>query len=295
MPRRFAGWPLAILTATLGIPSGGALASTDVACVDTPIVQWSTGAGGNDHYYQGVCGDLRWPQARAAAEAKGGYLATSTSAAENTFIFSLIDQAQYWSPFSYGNFGPWLGGYQDPAPCTGTGTEPDGCWTWVSGEAFSYTNWDSGEPNNGQNEDEHHLHFFDGEGSRSATWNDILGSPGQIFAYLVEWNTDPNPPVNRTATEKCKNAKRGTATLTWNDAAGNSVGSSTLTCRGSNKSVQPVQQPGEADGYTLTMTVKNADGQKKKCSSSGSFTAGQAQTITATCKKPPAKTTFTLT
>lgn len=293
MPGRLAGWPLAILIATLGIPSAGAFASTDAACVDTAIVQWSTGAGGNGHYYQGVCGDLRWPEARAAAEAKGGYLATSTSAEENTFLFNLIDQDQYWSLFSYGTFGPWLGGYQNPAPCSGTGTEPAGCWTWVNGEAFSYSNWESGEPNDSQGE-EHHLHFFDGGATRSATWNDILGSPGQILAYLVEWNTDPNAPINRTATEKCKNARKGIATLNWDDAAGNTVGSSTLKCRGGDRTVQTIQQPGDADGYTLTMTVKNEEGDKKKCSTSGSFTAGQAKVITATCKKPPAKTTFTL-
>jgi hypothetical protein len=29
----------------------------------------------------------------------------------------------------------------------------EGTWKWVTGETYSYTNWNSGEPNNAGNED----------------------------------------------------------------------------------------------------------------------------------------------
>jgi hypothetical protein len=38
----------------------------------------------------------------------GGYLATLTSAAENDFVFGLINFRQFWYQ---GEFGPLLGGY----------------------------------------------------------------------------------------------------------------------------------------------------------------------------------------
>lgn len=38
----------------------------------------------------------------------------------------------------------WLGGIQSPGS-----TEPNGGWTWTDGEPFVYTNWASGQPDNG--------------------------------------------------------------------------------------------------------------------------------------------------
>jgi hypothetical protein len=47
--------------------------------------------------------------------------------------------------------------------------EPDGGWQWVTGEAFSYTNWRLGEPNN--NGDENRIQYF-GDQAIAPTLND---------------------------------------------------------------------------------------------------------------------------
>src|SRR5215469_11004382 len=50
-------------------------------------IQWSPTIGGNGHYYELVnATGLSWGAASIAAENRGGYLATPTSAAENSFI-----------------------------------------------------------------------------------------------------------------------------------------------------------------------------------------------------------------
>ena len=73
---------------------------------------------------------------KSAAEVRGGYLATITSAQENTFVHNLITANEYWINVGVDSRGPWLGGYQ-PAGSL----EPAGGWTWVTGEAFVYQNW----------------------------------------------------------------------------------------------------------------------------------------------------------
>jgi hypothetical protein len=96
-------------------------------------VPWS----GNGHYYRvvSVTGSITWEDANAAAIAAGGYLATITTKAENDFVFSLVNNPTYWNGYS----GPWLGGYQSPAT-----QQPTSNWRWVTGETWSYSNWQAG-------------------------------------------------------------------------------------------------------------------------------------------------------
>ena len=111
------------------------------------LVQWTTGAGGNSHYYQLVVvpGGITWTSANSAAQAAGGYLATLTSSAENDFVYTNLasTDATAWFVDGAGNSeGPALGGYQ-PVPSDGsTG------WNWVTGESWSYTNWENFELGN---------------------------------------------------------------------------------------------------------------------------------------------------
>src|SRR5262245_16824465 len=68
----------------------------------------------NGHSYAVISAPagIDWDSAEAAAQVLGGHLASVTSAAENQFVFSLIDHPEYWKghlsftgvPF---NLGPW--------------------------------------------------------------------------------------------------------------------------------------------------------------------------------------------
>ena len=123
---------------------------------------------GNGHSYEFVSDLTTWADAQAAAISAGGYLATVTSIGENVFINDLIGGAV-----------AWLGG-SDSASET--------VWVWVSNpsEAFNYTNWFTGQPDNSGFE--HHLtmnHWNDGR------WNDAPGD--YSYGYVVEYEPVPEP------------------------------------------------------------------------------------------------------
>jgi hypothetical protein len=149
-------------------------------------VRWS----GNGHFYDVVSAPatISWEDANAAASAAGAYLATITSQAENEFVFSLVNNATYW----HGPSGPWLGGFQFPFT-----TQSNANWHWVTGEAWSYTNWQSGQPNDSGGRAEDRLQF--GFAPLVAAWNDIMSiDPTPAYrpiAYVLEWDHDPLPPT----------------------------------------------------------------------------------------------------
>ena len=150
---------------------------------DAAPVHWS----GNGHFYDvvSVPGTISWDSANAQAIDAGGYLATVTSKAENDFVFSLINNATYWHGYS----GPWLGGFQSPAT-----TQPSANWQWVTGEPWSYTAWQAGQPNDSGGKDENKLQY--GFAPLVSTWNDIMSiDPTPSYrpvAYVIEVVPEPS-------------------------------------------------------------------------------------------------------
>lgn len=138
----------------------------------------------NGHYYDYIAGSeiggttsLTWDAANLAASTSTylgmtGHLATVTDAGENNFLLNAF------GTLPWGGFGPWIGGYQDAV-----GPEPGGGWHWVTGEAFIFTAWAGGEPNNNPGEDK--LQYFHN------AWNDQVGSA--TFGYIVEYEPDAIP------------------------------------------------------------------------------------------------------
>lgn len=151
----------------------GMLASTSVFAAP---VQWA----GNGHWYEFVSTSVTAPEAFAFAQASSfsgmqGYLATITSADENNFVSITLA----------GGSGAWIGGSDDG---------DEGNWTWrngpEAGQAFTFTNWSGGEPNNccgGEN----YVVTNWGYG----TWNDIGPSafPDYRSYYVIEYSALPVP------------------------------------------------------------------------------------------------------
>ena len=124
----------------------------------------------NGHCYEAVLyPGLSWYDAKAACEARGGHLATITSADENAFVFSLVsDNNAFWILDVFGNgLGPWLGGYQEDGV-----QPPDSGWKWVTGEPFVYTNWEDGQPGDLPQMEQNCLRFFKAEGLIGDRWDD---------------------------------------------------------------------------------------------------------------------------
>ncbi len=153
------------------------------AHAQTNWVTWSVASGGNGEQFLvvGPSSGLTWNVANQMAQnTYGGHLATITSAAENSFVFGLINSSQYFT--AQNGSGPAFGGYN-----AGTPTSPN--WSWVTGEAFNYTNWRPGDPDYGNfgYGTESVTAFYSGSASTpSALWNDIAPTDPNIGGFIVE-------------------------------------------------------------------------------------------------------------
>ena len=83
----------------------------------------------NGHVYERYDYHLSWTDAKAFCEAKGGHLVTITDSAEQNAVLGLLS-------------GSPLGWYM----MGGSDTAQTGAWSWVTGEGFSYSNWDPDVP-----------------------------------------------------------------------------------------------------------------------------------------------------
>lgn len=151
------------------------LAAASTAAYAVPII-WA----GNGNSYDVITGTatLTWDQARAEAEALGGHLATITSADENAFVAGQVLSQGVGNLERY-----WLGGYQ-----TIPRDEPDGSWTWVTGETWAYTNWTDGEPNDGAGGTQHYLHYWPTPGM----WDD-MENRAVMDSFVIEYRVVPEP------------------------------------------------------------------------------------------------------
>jgi hypothetical protein len=155
----------------------------------TSPVQWPIGAGGNGHFYEPVLvpGGIDWESANSAAVARGGYLATTASPEENSFVFGLVsNDPRFWVPPI--TIGPWLGGFQPPGS-----PEPAGNWQWITGEPFDYTNWETGEPSNSGTTGEDRIVMWGSRGPPKEKWDDLYAfeTENRPVGYIVEYSTGP--------------------------------------------------------------------------------------------------------
>src|SRR5688572_20067145 len=171
---------------------------------DVPGVTYNPTTG---HWYKYIAGTSTWAQSKAGAEALGGYVVTYSDLAEIQWTLSNL---------SVPTTSVWIGGSDNGS---------EGNWYWANGEPYTYSNWNTGEPNNSGTEDYMMMYTNPATTSNYGKWNDAPTSytlPG----YIVEWSTDPNPPpppvlpadpTNLTATL----SYQGTVLLAWSDNAVN--------------------------------------------------------------------------
>lgn len=149
-------------------------------------IQWPISQGGTGHYYEvRELPGLTWNEANGYAMGLThlglrGHLATITTAEEDTWLRAT---------FFDGEQSFYFGGYQPSGS-----PEPDGGWTWVTGEAWTFWGFATSEPTDtGGNEDCVGGWFASG-------WNDAEcggGSAAFIVEYdailpAVAWTTSPH-------------------------------------------------------------------------------------------------------
>ncbi len=120
------------------------------------------------HTYLLVLGWVNWKEATALAAGIGGHLVTIASKEENALVTSLKPEK--------GEAPHAIIGCDD--------TKEEGRWAWCTGEAFGFTSWNGGEPNNSSlsadGEDACVMH-----GAGAGRWNDIsVSSP--VASCVVE-------------------------------------------------------------------------------------------------------------
>lgn len=119
----------------------------DVDLIREPIQSFERPEG-DTHFYEVVLVNsmnISWVQAAILAQSEGGYLASLTSAEENAFVFSLVDDDKYfwgfpddYTPDSHYRIkiGPFLGGVR-----VSESEDSLAGWQWLSGEPWDYSNW----------------------------------------------------------------------------------------------------------------------------------------------------------
>ena len=125
----------------------------------------------NDSKYYRSNHTRTWTSASAYTSANGGFLAAISSQEENNFIRGGMRGVGL----------AWIG-YTDEAS--------EGNFEWVNGEATTYTNWLSGEPNNFGNI-EHYVQLKRRDGGR---WSDIPNHFKRYFIMEIPCSTNNTPP-----------------------------------------------------------------------------------------------------
>lgn len=124
----------------------------------------------NNHIYALYDYEMSWSFARDLCTDLGGNLVTITSAEENQVISNLISCG---SKDAY-----WLGASDNVY-------EPDKNYKWVTGEAFSYSNWMSGEPSSSGTDGEKE-HFIEIRKSYGNKWNDVNNISKSNKGFILE-------------------------------------------------------------------------------------------------------------
>ncbi len=127
----------------------------------------------NGHTYQFIDEDTTWEEARKMCIARGGHLATVTSAEEQKYLEGLFNNNNGRER------GPWFGAY-----CDGAYGGDKNDWCWVTGEKWNYTNWADGEPSNAEGTEWFNHFWYD------MKWNDISNDDNRDSqkGYICEYD-----------------------------------------------------------------------------------------------------------
>lgn len=133
----------------------------------SPIATCNAGVANFEDPMTGACYMLfdnqqNWDAARVACEALGSdhHLATVADADEGQLVATLAGNGQVW--------------------IAGSDAGNEGNWVWYNGEPLSYTNWRSGEPNDGGSGEDCMVL----EGDRGGSWDDR--SCGDSYRFVCE-------------------------------------------------------------------------------------------------------------
>lgn len=121
----------------------------------------------NGHTYKYFDMQTTWYEAEKICYNLGGHLVTITSEEEQNTVCNLLKNTKDGEI--------WLGA---------TDSQNEGTWKWITKENFNYSNWNSGEPNNDNNEDYAQMY-------KRGKWNDIKEySSSVVIGFVCEFEPE---------------------------------------------------------------------------------------------------------
>ena len=115
----------------------------------------------NGHSYIFIDTTLDWNAAAEFCIARGGHLVTISSMEENDFVHTLCKANNIW-----------IGGND---------SETEGTFAWITDEAMDFTNWSSGEPNDGYLRGQDYIQMY-----QNGLWDDEQSHNLKFF--VCEWD-----------------------------------------------------------------------------------------------------------
>lgn len=191
----------------------------------------------NGHFYGITSNTMTFDEAKKFAESKGGYLAIPNTAAENTFLKSILG----------GRKGGWLGVY-DPSYSSSysysVGQKKNSSrFRDIKGNALSYAYWESSQPDNLVEEYDtyngqqrvsplgEHWVAMDGNSGKWWDYGNHFDYGNARFYALLEFNSAPtcfedlsSNVVDTFTNKKC-------STQIWDSSAGNLEAGAIFDCR----------------------------------------------------------------
>ena len=124
----------------------------------------------NGHIYARYDTTMTWQNAETYCESVGGHLATLTSSAEWQAVRQMVVVASinYWIGLS--------------------DAQTEGTWRWVTGEAYSFSAWYTGQPDDYQSREDYVQTTQSGNG-----WNDNTATA--TCGFLCEFDSTDGPWV----------------------------------------------------------------------------------------------------
>lgn len=154
------------------------------------------------HYYMyKYHNNISWTQARFISEQLGGHLWVIDNAQEQAAVTSMVQQFPQWHGEAMN------GAYLE-----------NGQWKWVNGAPFNYTNWASGQANNGT---ANHIRVQFNWGGQ---W-ERFGTDGNTHKFVIEFPNSARPvQTNETACDSLTIwAPAGFDSYVWKNASNNNV------------------------------------------------------------------------
>lgn len=127
------------------------------------------------HKYELYNESMTWESAKLFCEKKGGHLVTISDEKENEFVNGMRCRnlsTDYQQSI-------WLGG-SDAAN--------EGTWSWITGEPFTYSNWEPNEPNGGTSQN--YLQMYS-----SGKWDDVQNEAGRFVVCEYDSVQPKQTPV----------------------------------------------------------------------------------------------------